>query len=170
MMTFKLIKPQRLRDNKMRLTLLNAVRKAARDIQKDFEKTTETWEHKVKFESLVSLTGPGPVVLVGTDDEIYTYVDKGTRPHEIWAGAYTGKSDKTSLAFRTGHTPKTQPRVIGSGPGGTSGDLVYPIMVNHPGTEAREFDVTIAAKWDGAFKRRMEDAMVDAGKESGHAI
>lgn len=170
MMIFKLIKPARLRDDAMRLTLLNAMRKAARAIRKDFEKTTETWAHKPKFEELISLTGPGPVVLVGTDDEIYGYVDKGTRPHEIWAGSYTGKSDKETLAFRTGHKAKTQPRVIDSGPGGSSGDLVFPIMVHHPGTEAREFDVTIAKQWDGAFKRRMESAMVEAREKSGHAI
>lgn len=170
MLTFKTIKPERLKDDKMRLTLLNAVRKAARDIRKDFEKTTRTWEHKPKFEEVVSLTGPGPVALVGTDDKLYRWVDEGTKPHEIWAGAYTGRSQHRHLAFREGFEPKTIPRVIDSRQGGTWGPYRYAPMVHHPGTEARQFDKTIAETWESKFKRRMEQAMSEAAKDSGHAI
>jgi len=159
-----------MKDAALRLRLLNEVRKAGRAVKKDFEKTTKTWRHKPKFEVLVSLTGPGPVLLVGTDDKIYRYVDEGTRPHLIWAGIYTGKSRKRLLVFNSGFEPKTQPRVIGSSAGAVFGAKVMRPYVQHPGTEAREFDKTIQRMWESKFKRRMEAAMRQAAKDSGHAL
>ena len=166
----KVIKPSRLKDDAMRLRLLNAMRKAATPIKADFEATTKTWKHTVIFEVLISLTGPGPVVLVATDDEIYGYVNNGTEPHEIWAGAYTGKSDKTMLFFSSQFVPKTQPGIIGSNPGFVGErDTLVP-MVNHPGQEEpRNFDKTIQKKREPWFKRQMEGAMGEARQASGHA-
>jgi len=165
----KVIKPSRLKDDAMRLKLLNAMRKAGTQIKRDFEATVATWEEKPKFEELISLTGPGPVVLIGTDDEIYRYVNDGTRPHEIWAGAYTGKSDKTVLAFSSQFVPKTQPGIIGSNPGFVGERDTFVPMVNHPGTEARNFDKVIQKKREPWFKRQMEGAMSEARQASGHA-
>jgi len=168
MIVLKEIKPKRLKDETMRLELLNAMRKAGTEIRKDFAKTTATWQHKPKFEIVVSLTGPGPVVLVGTDDKIYRFVDEGTRPHLIQAGIYTGKSTKKVLAFPGVSRPKTTPRVIGSGTGFKGGDRIMRPYVHHPGTEAREFDVTIRKMWESKFKQRMEEAMRKAAAKSGH--
>ena len=81
---WKAIRPATLKLDAMRLALLNELRAVGRDIKKDFEATTATWEHEVKFETLISLTQPGPTVLVATDDEIYRYVSEGTRPHPIF--------------------------------------------------------------------------------------
>ena len=168
MIVLKAIRPRRLRDDALRLALLNEMRKVATEIKKDFAKTTATWAHRVQFTVLVSLTGPGPVVLVGTDDRVYRYVDEGTRPHLIFAGIYTGKSKKKALAFRGAFRAKTTPRVIGSGAGFKGGALVLRPYVQHPGTEARQFDVTIQGSWEPRFKRRMEAAMVQAAAKSGH--
>lgn len=173
MILMKAIKPKRLKDQDMRLELLNAMRKAGRAIQKDFEKTTRTWEHKPKFEALTSLTGPGPVVLVGTDNLIYKFVDEGTKPHPIFAGVYTGKSNKKTLAFQWGgpgsYTAKTTPRIIGSQAGGQSGEGVLRAYVQHPGIKAREFDLTIQALWRTKFRDDMQAAMKQAAERSGHA-
>ncbi len=109
----KEIKPSRLKVDAMRLELLNAMRKVGTEVKKDYEKTTKTWKHKPKFEVSVSLKQPGPTLIVETDDEIYGYVDKGTKPHLIFAGIYTGKSNKKALAFPSKFGAKTRPGVIG---------------------------------------------------------
>lgn len=168
MIVMKSIKPQRMKDKAFRFGMLNAMRRAGTAVRKDFKKTTATWEHKVVFEQSVSLAGPGPVLMVWTEDQIYKWVNDGTRPHEIWAGIYTGKSDKRALAFPSQSTPKTQPRLLGSGPGGSGGELLFRPYVNHPGTEAREFDEIIQAMWETKFKRQMEQAMSEAARKSGH--
>jgi len=164
---FKEIKPPRLKDDALRLELLNAMRAAGTQIKKDFEKTTATWKRKPKFEMLISLTGPGPVVLVDTDDEIYGYVSGGTKPHPIFAGIYTGKSNKKALAFPRISSPKTYPGHIGSMKGGSWGKVVRP-YVNHPGTKARKFDEVIQKRRQKWFKGEMEKAMKKAAKSSGY--
>ena len=90
-LVFKIIKPQRLKVDAMRLALLNPMRKVGTGIKADFEKTVSTWKNKPKFDMQISLS-PVPQTEVSTVDEIYGYVDKGTKPHLIWAGFYTGKS------------------------------------------------------------------------------
>jgi len=105
---------------------------------------------------------------VFTDNEIYGYVNDGTRPHPIFP-----KKAK-ALAFQWGgkgsYTPKTTPRVIGSRAGGPSGPTVYRPYVQHPGTKGRHFDEEIEKLMQPRFKRAMEKAMSDARKKSGHAI
>lgn len=166
----KLIKPKTLNQKGMRLVFLNAVRKQATVIKKEFEKTTATWEKPIKFESIVGLrrTPPGPELLVFTDNEIYGYVNDGTRPHPIFPVR------AKALAFQWGgkgsYTPKTTPRVIGSKTGGPSGPMVYRPYVQHPGTKGRHFDKEIEKLMRPRFKRAMEKAMSDARKKSGHAI
>jgi len=167
---FKTIKPSRLKVDAMRLKLLNAMRSCGTEIKQDFEKTTATWEHKPEFEVLVSLTGPGPVVLVGTDDKVYRYVSEGTRPHLIFAGYYTGKTNKRALVFKSGYRAKTTPRVLGSSEGGAFGTTVVRPYVEHPGTEAREFDSLVQELWETKFKRRMEQAMKEVAQASGHRM
>jgi len=168
-LVFKEIKPQRLRIDAMRLALLNPMRKVGTGIKSDFEKTTATWDHKVKFERQISLAG-GPHVEIFTTDEIYGYVDKGTKPHDIWAGFYTGKSDKKVLAFASKSTPKTKPNVIGSFSGSRGRVDTFRPHVRHPGGKPRNFSKEITKKWQPRFKRRMEKAMSQAAKASGHAL
>lgn len=162
-MLWKAIKPNRLKDDVMRLALLNAVRKAGTGIKQDFQRTTATWEHKPKFETLVSLSG-GPTVLVDTNDQVYAYINNGTKPHII------RPVKAKALRFSGTFTAKTVPGVLDARPGGSSGDPVFSMVVHHPGTKARNFDSMIAKKWRTPFKQRMQDAMRDAARASGHAI
>ena len=170
----KSIKPKKLKVKAMRLELLNAMRKSGTVIQKDFEETTATWKHKVKFETLVSLMGiggtKGPTILVSTSDKIYGYVNEGTKAHDIWAGYYTGKSKHKALVFPSGFTAKTKPGRLRSGAGGSSGKLVHTPYVEHPGTEARNFDALIKKKRKKWFKRQMQAAMNKAAKVSGNPM
>lgn len=158
---WKVIKPSRLKDDAMRLALLNGMRKVGTQIKQDFEKTTQTWDHKPKFETLVSLSG-GPTVLVDTNDEIYHYVSEGTKPHII------RPKRARSLAFPGVYNAKTTPGVLEARSGGSSGDMVYTKEVRHPGTQPRKFDELIAKKWQSKFKREMESIMKEVAQASGH--
>ena len=168
----KQIKPQRLKEDKLRLALLNGMRDVQKGMLKDFQATTATWEHKVEFEVAKSIAiAQSPTAHVITTDEIYNYVNNGTDPHPIFAGQYTGLSNKKALSFRSGkYRPKTRPRVIGSTPGGATGPKIARPYVEHPGTKARKFDEIIQKKWMPRFKRLMEQAMSRAAQASGHGI
>ena len=167
----KEIKPSRFNEDRFGRVLLDAMKEAEKGMLADFEKTTATWEHDVKFETARSVSlARSPTVHVLTTDRIYNYVNNGTDPHPIFAGIYTGLSSKKALAFRSKYRAKTQPGVIGSTGGGASGSMVIRPYVQHPGTEARKFDKEIRKKWTPRFKRLMEKAMRRAARASGHGV
>lgn len=181
MIVAKAIKPSRFRSEAFTQAITAAANEAAKEIQKDFEATTKTWSHKPRFVKEVDVKTSPVQVLVGTDDEIYRYLDEGTglygpkrRKYPIFAGIYTGKSKAKALRFQWGgpgsYRAKTRPGFIGSTGGGPSGPMVAFPYVMHPGIKPRQFDVTIQKKWTPRFKRLMERAMSNGAKNSGHKI
>lgn len=167
---FKAIKPKRLKDDALRLHLLNEMRKYGNVIKKDFEATTDKWEgEKPKWEVLVSLQ-KGTTVAVSSNGPAmgvrkWDWMDKGTKAHDI-----RPKKPGGSLVFRDTFTAKTVPGVIGSRAGGSSGNLVIAKKVRHPGTKARRIEAAIKKRHEPRFKRAMELAMKEAAKKSGHSI
>lgn len=130
----------------------------AEEAKKDFEKTVSTWDNKPEFEIDVR---PRSYAII-TDDEVYGFVDKGTRPHKIPVG------ELGFLAFRGGYQAKTMPRVIQSRGGGASGDMVFTTKdIQHPGTEAREFTKTILDKWQDELPKRMKIALAGGLEAAG---
>lgn len=122
----------------------------AEEAKADFEKTVETWNTKPEF----TIEERPRSLAVVTDDEIYHFVDGGTKPHKIPVG------EAGFLAFRGGYQAKTSPRVIQSRQGGASGGYVYTTKtIDHPGTEAREFTKTIHDKWERELPGRMRQAL-----------
>ena len=174
------IKPQRFKEENLRREFRNALRRFGRVLQKDFRAVVKTWEHQPDFvvETHVTKRLPSPSVEVYTKDKIFNYVNMGTggakkgtgETYEIWAGAYTGKSDKTTLAFPSAFTPKSTPGSLSAGSGGSGGDTVYTPYVEHPGIEPRRFDLVIKKERLPWFKKEMEKAMRRAAKASGHSM
>ena len=123
----------------MRIKAITPVSKQiGRELMRRFQRTVQTWRHRPRFEVLEEV-GPNQVsVLAGTDDEIYNYVDKGTRPHII-----EPKGTGYPLRFQSMYQAKTIPGVIGSQQGGPSGPYVGAYRVRHPGTRARRFTEVI---------------------------
>lgn len=160
----KVLKPATLKIKEMRLELLNGLRSAARAVERDYKLTTATWEHQPKFETIIAMGKGKAEFLVGTDDEIYRYVDEGTKPHMIFP------VNAQRLRFQGGYSAKTQPGVIGSSASSTSGGVIYSKGVFHPGTKARRFSEVINKKHERLFKDRMHEAMRKARAKSGHAI
>ena len=173
----KAIKPARLKDKAMRLELLNAMRKAAKVIEKDFEETVKTWTTKPTFKTLISLKG-GPTIITdtATDSERYKWINNGTgsrgghRDYIIQAGIYTGKSKKKTLAFPSAFGPKTKPGRMKAGPGHKGGNMIMRPYVVHKGIEPRKFDEMIEKRRRPWYKKQMQHAMKRASRVSGHAM
>ena len=142
-------------------------------IEQELDRIVENWENKPKFKIRTaynykppgrqSYTGMtykrGSITLgyrlVGTRKamQIWNWLNLGTRPHKIKA------KNAPRLAFRWGgpgsYKPKTTPggrRLKFGGPGTSSGPLVRPLEVDHPGNEPRDFDGYIQRKIATKFK------------------
>ncbi len=166
----KPIKPTKLNETAMREALRHAEERVGRVLLKDFEETVQNWEHRVVFKLHTSVKkGAYSVSLTITiEDEIWGYVNDGTKPHEIWPGIYTGKSNKTVLAFASAFSPKTKPGSTKSGAGSKGKVDTFRPYVNHPGTEARNFTGQISKRRTKWFKDQMIQTLKEAARASGH--
>lgn len=164
MISAKSIKPGKLNDARMRAVFEAEAQRVTDDIEQDFKRTVKTWKRKVKFEKYVALSRDKIEILVGSDDAIYRFVNEGTQAHVILPKNYL------RLRFKDTFTAKTQPGVIDARQGGASGNDVFSKGVIHPGTKARNFDDAIAKLWQKKMKRRLEAAMREAVRVSGHAL
>ena len=127
----------RLFDPAKHRTAIDAgMREAADEALEDFRRTTSTWSRSVSFEAKKQADG----YLIGTDDDVWGMLDKGTKPHSIVA-------KKRALRFPGGYRAKTRPGFIGSSSGGPSGGMVFRKRVFHPGTKARSWSTLIGKKW-----------------------
>jgi len=168
---WKAVKPARLRDEEFKRLARNMARRVAYGMRQDLERTTATWEHEVKFHEHTSvLTKTGDIAAgADTDDEVWLMLEHGTRPHPIWAGYYTGKSDKKVLAFMSGFEPKTTPRRIDAQEGWRGGEMVYRPYVQHPGTEPRHWIEEINKIWEPRFRNEVIQLFREFRRLSGHA-
>lgn len=129
--------------NDFNRALEQALDDTAKEVIKDFKRTTETWDHQPEFKVMDSgfRVGSREVSLdVGTDDEIYGYVSRGTPAHDILP------KQATVLRFQSGFVPKTKPGRFLSKEGGSSGDNTFAKAVHHPGIKARKFEELIAER------------------------
>lgn len=154
---FRPIKPQYYDIEAFRREVTRELRSIAENIRGDYEATTAGWRTSVTFvvREAAAVRG-GASIIIGTDSDVYRYVDEGTRPHSI-----KPKRAKI-LRFQTGYRPKTRPRVLRSASGGATGPAVFAKQVQHPGTRARGFTETIADKWQPRMARRVQLAIVRA--------
>lgn len=109
------------------------------EIQKLFYQTVNGWSDRPKF----SMSGHSWIdevaVRVWTDSARYAYVNNGTPAHPIPARG------GGMLVFRKGYVAGTRPRVLASRRPSRFGEYVAARRIpQHPGIEARDFDVTIA--------------------------
>lgn len=156
--SFEPIKPKRPIVNAAALAagIKDATEKAKEGVKADFQKTTATWQHQPVW----YVTRRGTDWFIGTKDEIYGYVDQGTAPHLI-KSKYPPKG---RLRFRVGgFRAKSRPGYIASYAGAkASGKQVFPKVVHHPGTKAREFSKKIRVKWEKEFAKMMRAAIKKA--------
>lgn len=131
------------------------IERAVKDIRADLERSTATWQHDVKFDVTTQIQGRNIQTTVGTDDEIFGYVDQGTRPHAI-----APKRPGYPLRFQAKYQAKTTPGQIWSKPGGALGPFVRAMSVWHPGTKARKILETVLRKHDTSILRYIEAELI----------
>jgi len=165
MIRFKTISPRAFNAGALEKELKKAQREWMTKVVKEYQGTTKHWKHRVPFRGRRSERGFVTTTEVGTDDEIYGYVDKGTRPHII-----RPKRPGGVLAFPSVSAPKTKPGSLKSGRGKRGGATAFTREVHHPGTKARDFSGQIKKKMEPVLERDMQTAMGRGAKKSGHAI
>jgi hypothetical protein len=149
------LKPKKLKIDKVRLRILNALRAEGKEIKKEFEKTVATWKGaKPTFEIAIGLTGQDAIVLVGPAGnregaQKWGWLDGGTEAHVIRA------KNAPNLVFQTGFTPKTKVQTFSSGTGSSSPPWRSVKQVQHPGIEAREWSITIVKRRKKPFTKRI---------------
>lgn len=123
------------------------------------------WQHKPTFKAEISESKYLKTVTIkvkGDAANIWTFVDKGTKPHEIAA------KNVPFLKFQTGYSARTAPVAkFNQGTGQSFGPWVAKAVVQHPGTEARKFTETILKELSPPIEERIQAAVkrgLDKGK------
>lgn len=148
--------------------LTKASKESLKEAEKEFDRTVKTWKHKPKFNikitpMLMTLTTKRFEASITTKDKIYRYVNYGTKRHEIKA-----KKEDGMLVFTVGSKPKTTPGTLDASAGSDSGKTGAAKKVMHPGIKARRFDLIVEKKWKPKWRDRMQKAMSEGAKQSGH--
>jgi len=153
MITMTATFPKLYNANVLLQVLIQGADELARLVKEDFDKTTETWSNRPKFEIVMVKIAGGTLINVFTQDEIYAYVSEGTKPHEIVP------KNVDWLKFPRQYSAKTSVGILSSKPGGHYGAPTFRKSVMHPGIEARKFAETIAEKYGEIAPRQAQEAV-----------
>lgn len=135
-----------------------AVHDAGREIHAMFSESTSTWREKPVFIEK-QLRSSGMIgVEVATSNDVYSWVNYGTRPHII------RPRNRGMLRFQTGYSSKSRVGSRRAYAGGKFGPFTSSVGVTHPGTEARHFDELIAADFQPVFEKQVQDAIIRGSK------
>jgi hypothetical protein len=142
-------------DGALQAAILAAINDTTKTMVYDFDATVRTWENKPDFYQVdAEVTGGMAQGAAGTDDDIYGYVARGTKPHGEDANS------ASIMVFASGYTAKTTPGTLGSKAGGVSDEKVYATHVNHPGIQARGFEDAIAKKRQRTLQNNVTAAIL----------
>ena len=139
----------------VRLKIENALtRKTGPDMMRLFNKTTDSWETRVNFYQRSKNISGYVSVTVYTRSQVYGYVNFGTPAHTI-----TAKRPSGLLRFQPGYSPATRPKILSSRTKRRSGPIIETYSVEHPGAEAREFDLAVAEEIAESFAEDVQEAI-----------
>jgi len=131
MIDLEFIQPDQELDPQAALqALIGQLEQIAEGAKELFEKTVATWDEEVEFSIEVAESGDKILFTISTDSDLWQLVDSGSPPHII---------EGDPLIFNEVYRPKTQPGVLNSTTGGSSGGLIAARVVEHPGFEGRDF-------------------------------
>ena len=133
----------------------------APDLRQMFQGTTEGWKSRPGwFQRYEFQTGRLSAFVFPTGNAASTYalVNAGSPPHTI------RRRRSPTLRFQTGYRPATTPRVLTSRAAARSGEVITPTQVRHPGFEAREFDATIAERYQPVFEFDVQNTINKAAR------
>lgn len=157
---FKAKKKGTLKEASIRKVLRAEAFSIAADMMLDLAVATAYWKRDVKFKRVVEVRQDTITIMVGSDDEIYGYVNEGTEAHIILPVNYP------MLHFKGTFQAKSIPGVLTSRPGSYGGKDIWSKGVIHPGIEPRNFDQALVDKWQSKFNKRIENALQEALAEA----
>jgi len=162
--TTKVIKPAKIKSDKMRSDLVAAVVETGKEIDALFALTYLTFEHRPEFVIENKGTPTRISSSVYTTNQIYAWINDGTKPHTI------RPKNAAVLAFPQTFRPKTHLVKLESGKGYKTKKKRFALVVEHPGTAPRNFEERIEKKAMPKFRARVRAAMKEAADDSGNAI
>lgn len=138
-----------------------AVDKSAALVLRDLQSTVRTWKTKVAFDVTITQNGEDYGVTAGTDNQIYTWVNDGTKPHAI-------KPKRSRfLRFSSGYKAKTRVGIIGSVDGGSFGNDIFSRGVMHPGFVGRTFVTKIQQRRQVTVAQEISQAIAVVARKQG---
>ena len=171
---FEPIVPEPFREGVIRVYLLNEARKISTEIKKTFERTTKTWDHKVKFQKEVGFGAANLKIAVFTEDELYATVSEGaTGKPRVAHGQGLAIDGKPRALTLIPYIPKTTPGKLDAKAGGR--DESQPVSLRKYALEAgkiepRKFDELVFDIWDEALPERLQEALDAAAQKTGYAF
>lgn len=129
----------------------------AEAVLKDHQKTAATWRKKPDF-TIRKLNQYARVI--GTKDKVWNWLDAGTRAHLIRA------KNAKRLSFRVPFRAKTRPNFIGSSGGSTGNTRVFPLVVHHPGTQARNWTAAIQKRENVEFPKALSAKLAEINRRN----
>jgi len=147
--------------------------KAKPALIKSHELIVANWESDVSFASKKYITGDVILVTiypVGSDKQIWTFVDQGTKPHTIPGH---GPARAKAMKFQYGgkyqaKTLASPARTAGGGGKVTGGVTTFAKRVKsftHPGNKGRHFSVEIAEDIQPSFVKIIESSFRIVAKQ-----
>ncbi len=152
----QIAKPDKFNEKAFQQEIIVEMSKVGRDIRVDYEKTTKKWKRKPKFVVTAMIRPRLIKVMVGTDNEIYMYVDFGTKKHII-----RPRKRRVLRWLGKGYSGKGRPK---------GSDYIFAAYVNHPGFKGYKHTDRMIKKWRKLFPRRMEKALARGIRASGHQM
>lgn len=158
----------------MRVYLLNEARKISTEIKKDFDRTTKTWDHKVKFQKKVGFGAEALKIEVFTEDELYALVSEGAKGKpRVAHGQGLAVDGRPRALTLVPYIPKTTPGELDAQSGGR--DESQPVSFRKYALEAgkikpRKFDELVFEIWDEALPERLQEALDAAAQKTGYAF
>ena len=145
---FRSISPSRLDPNLFAKAFENASRAMEADVKSAFIDITSGWKNPPVWRGYVRLTADDIYISVGTTDEIFKFVDEGTKAHII-------RPVRAKMLHWVDEA---------------SGEDRFAKEVHHPGSKAREYSKEIREIWLGLMPDYFDKYLFEAIQKSGHAI
>lgn len=145
---FRSIAPSLLDPNIFAKAFENAAREMEKDVKGAFIDATSGWKKPPQWRGYVRLTPEDIYISVGTANEIFKFVDEGTKAHII-------RPVKAKMLHWVD---------------AASGGDIFAREVHHPGTKAQHISADIREIWLGLMPDYFDKHLMEAIKNSGHAM
>lgn len=152
---FKAILPKKFNKNALTGVVNTVAKQFSVDAKKELLQPTSTWDHSVFFKQKIVTTRSKVTVSVFTEDNIYRFLDEGTRVRYA--------------TMTPNFSPKTRVRSLKASVG--SGGLLYVSRLKpHRGIKARQFVILVKESQEKKLVPLFNNALRIGVIKSGHAI